>query len=285
MAAASASASLHYYLECAKAPKRAGSSYTSKECTLASYVEKNGKYLLKVPEGKGATFKTKGGVSTLYAYIPNLENLLEGGTVVGKVVCKKSKGQGEIEDVNLATQTITFEGCESEGVKCASGAKAGVIETKKLSTTPVLGLNGESLLWTYAAAALVELGGQPNQLNTEEKALETPLAEFKCGAKSVRVLGSVLGLLTAPELEVASKTAIDDIKVIELGPNCQAQQEHIFFNGDTDDGQAYLSSDIYQPEPFFEGLLPASLETTQTLKGGDIGIYPPEGFAEKADGV
>jgi hypothetical protein len=266
MAATSAFAELHLYLECGKAPKVGktySGDYTSKECTLASKVETGGKYLLKTPSGKGAAFKTSSGVSTLDSYIPGEKpltegNALEGGTVVGTVVCKKSKGSGTIDSVTLSTVTINFEDCESSKEKCTGGPKAGDILTNELSTTPVLGLSGESLLWTYAAAA-----GRPTQLETEEASEVTPTAEFKCGEKSVVTYGGALGLQLGA-LETATKAATSELKV-----NAMGGQEHVFFIGD-EVGQAFLVSFITPPGI----LLPSGETTTQKLKGGVIGIYP-----------
>jgi hypothetical protein len=277
MAAASASASLHLYLECAKAPKNsAAPTYSSKECTLASEVGAGGKYLLKTPAGKGAEFKTKSSESKFYAFIPaNEEKPLAGGAVVGEVVCEKSKGDGEIKNVTLATWTITFEKCTSEGEKCESGSEDGEIETSLLSTTPVLGYNPEtkeptkeSLLWTYPAAALLA-----TQEQTARMAEELPFAVFKCGERHAVVYGSVLGLLTAPPLEQTEKAAIDKIDV-----NDSFGQNHVFFFGDEPD-QVFLFSLLIPPTVF----LPSSLDTTQAITGGDIGIYPPEGFAAEHD--
>jgi hypothetical protein len=261
---------LHLYLECAKAPKEGKvytGRFTSKECTLASEVETGGKYLLKTPSGKGAAFKTSSGTSTLDSYIPEKEpEVLAGGTVVGTVVCKKSKGSGTIVNSMLSTATINFEDCESSKEKCTGGPKAGDILTKELSTEPVLGPNGESLLLTYAAAARTEGAAEP-QLKVLEKAATTPTAEFKCGEKSVVTYNDALGLQLGA-LEVATKSGTNELKV-----NAKGGQEHVFFLQPEVEGeiyQAFLASFINPPGV----TLPSGETTTQKLKGGVIGIYP-----------
>ncbi len=257
MAAASASAVLlHEWKECSKA-KKVGKEYTghytSKECTLASFVTTGGKYeLLEVTK---KTFTSKSKVSRFYSFIPSNEALpLGGGAVAGKIECKTSKDAGEFKNAKLATDTILFSGCTSEGKKCTSaGEPAGSVKTNLLSIKPELGvpLPGKVLLLTGPAEGNV-------------------FAEFNCEGAEVKVLGALLGLAVG-NVQQAVKTAHLTWQV-----NKEFGQEPVLYQCSFSDSeeaicQNFLTADVTPPGV----TLYASAESLQEFKfGGQIGIWP-----------
>jgi hypothetical protein len=147
----------------------AAGNYTSKECTPSSKVAGTGKYELTNPAGD--KFSTKGGASAIYVDIPyNEEEPWAGGTVVGTVSCKKSKGTGEYLSQQQSQSTIEFQKCESSGKRCSSsGAKAGSIVG-----TFVAEVEGSEIAWDS------QTGPAGSML------------DFNCEGLEVRVTGSVV---------------------------------------------------------------------------------------------
>jgi hypothetical protein len=241
MAVSSASASvvLHLYEECVKekgAPLEKG-------CGKAG-----GKGGYKLVSAVGQKFTTKSKTGTLYSYIPaNEKEPWAGGTVVGTVVCKKSKGEGEITSPMLSTSVITFEDCTSEGKKCTGGGAAtGDIKTNPLSTQPEL-WEGHVILATAPAG-------------------ETPSASFNCEGLEVVTFGSAIGKAEG-NVGVASKKAHDNLVV---NPKNGAP-EFAFYEGESGAELDILVSKITPP-----GVeLPSAENVDTELKGKtEVGIFP-----------
>jgi hypothetical protein len=259
MAASASAVLLHEWKECSKASKVEGhytGFYTTKECTLSSYGPGGEYELLPVTKPK---FTSKSGLSVFMAFIPSNEALpLGGGTDVGRVECKKSKDKGEIVNPRLATDTILFSKCTSEGKKCTSPnqkANSGDIQTNLLSITPQLGTQEEGskvLLLTGPATGEV-------------------FAEFSCEGTAVTIYGAVLGLAIG-NVQHAVKTGAH----LTWQVNAELGQVPVFYqcsesDDDTEICQNFLASYINPP-----GItLPSSIESLQEFKyTGAIGIYP-----------
>ncbi len=190
-AAASASAAVPTWYECAKAEKVAKTyptgEYSNKECTAA---EAGGKYRLKEGLGKGKAFKGKGGTAVLH-----VKTWLGDDTVE----CEKSKDSGTPVLPNLEKEvTVTYSKCkalDSATKACTSaGAKKGEIK--------VTGLKGEL---GYVEESPVAVG-----LKLESEAHPGPsgeLAKFNCGEEhelEVTLIGGVIGV-QGKDVNVVSK--------------------------------------------------------------------------------
>ncbi len=243
VSSASAAVLLHLFMECIK---KKGGNYASKECTPGSKVGGTGKYELqevskeKLLPNSEATFMTLGKTATLYSYIPAKEaEPLAGGAVVGTVVCKSSKGLGQTVNAMLATLTITFKSCTSEGKVCTGVADKtrGNITTFLLSISPVLWV-GRVLMLTYAAAAK-----GATEKETLERAETTPIAAFNCEGLEVVTTNDVLGTLEGA-IEAATKKAHI---VFNVNPKTGAQEDVFFEGEEVGPYQAFLLSTITPP--------------------------------------
>jgi hypothetical protein len=108
---------------------------------------------------------------------------LEGSQSKSKISCQGGTGQGEVTGPKAVSNDITtFTGCETNGLKCESGATEGVIVTKTLRG--VLGGLTTTLPGVRLFSQSAGRGG--------------PLAEFECGGGIAKVLvtGSVIGSLS-----------------------------------------------------------------------------------------
>lgn len=175
--AASASAAEPALYECAKATKvenKYTGTYTDKKCSHeASPAEKEAgktnKYELKEGVGKGKPFKGKGSGA-------NLEVVEVGG-----VACTSSSDSGKFTSPKGAGDVVVvFKGCELNGHKCENTGKAGEVKTN-----PLKGEIG------YVEKATHKVGVD---LSAETGLYE---AQFHCGEITMRVSGSVIGLVTS----------------------------------------------------------------------------------------
>jgi hypothetical protein len=253
VAAATASAApvlLHEFALCVKAAKVGKTyvgHYTAKGCAGPA-VETGGKYERASAIGDKGTSKSK--TSTLYSYIPKSEaEPWTGGTVVGTVSCKKSAGVTEVISAMSESSKINFEDCTSEGKKCTSPSNTvGDIATNLLTATLQLEAGKVVSVATPAAGP------------------EAPDAEFNCEGLAVVTLGSSIGELSG-NVEKASKTSKDTLTV-----NSKTGEPGISFYEGPESGEqnlALLLSHITPP-----GItLPSGENTTQELKGGEIGVF------------
>ncbi len=177
MSAAGASAGEPALYECAKAAKVGGKytgRYTDKKCSKeATGAEKEAgktnKYELQEGVGKGKAFKGKGAGA-------NLEIAGLGG-----VACTSSSDSGKFTSPKGAGGVVViFKGCELNGHKCENTGKAGEVKTN-----PLKGGIG------YINKATHEVGVD---LSAETGPYE---AEFHCGEITMRVSGSVIGVVTS----------------------------------------------------------------------------------------
>jgi hypothetical protein len=251
-AAASANAELGSleYITCFKVSKanKGKGKFNEKLCATASKGgAKEGEY-----EGGGSwellkkkTFTGKNGVSTLDSYIPSNEATpWTGGTVVGKVVCKKAKSAGQITGRMTSTVVVTFETCTTEGKKCTSAGapKVGDIVTNQLLSTIVM-TEGKT-------AALVKGNNEAGES-----------AAFACEGLEVETFGSLNGINTG-NTEKYSATSTQTFTV-----NAEGGQEHPFTE-EAPETPDFLVSHITPPGI----LLPSGENTTSTLKGEAVEI-------------
>jgi hypothetical protein len=274
MAVASASATpvvQHLFQLCVKAKKVGkvySGNYTGSKCTQATFVATNGKYTLVSAVGDKTT--SKSATSTLYSYIPASETEpWTGGTVVGTVVCKKSAGTGTITSNALLLSVINFETCTSEGKKCTSpGNTKGDIKTFPLSAELKLSDTESGPLLVSVATPQSGLAENPNNYD----------AEFNCEGLEVKTSGSSIGMLTGNEGS-ASKTSTDTLTV-----NPATGEPGISFylaGAEGEEGKQELALLVSKITP--PGInLPGGENTTQDLKGGNIGIYTEAEINKKA---
>jgi hypothetical protein len=148
---------------CTKKAVTGGSGYANATCTTTTSGS-TARYEWLPGPGPKRRFTSTEGASTFET------------VAKGKVTCKSDVDEGEYTDAKTDTETIVFSGCESSAVPCTSaGQAAGTIVTTALTSS--LGVIDK---------AKKEVG----------VSLEGPssvFAEFKCGASSQLITGSVIG--------------------------------------------------------------------------------------------
>jgi hypothetical protein len=175
VAASASAAPRPTYKTCFKVSPKGSGRFDNKECTKESKGGKmEGDYELgEWNQGKEASPKVKGtnGIFTLTSYIKGIR-------IVGSISCTKGKWVGNVTGPSQSTVTATLEKCTTSGEVCTSkGAKTGDIVTNPLSATLIL------------------IGKEPVRVGVLIKAAAEggALAEFSCGAESIRWFGSVDG--------------------------------------------------------------------------------------------
>jgi hypothetical protein len=166
LAAASASAALPEYLECAKIKTHKG-EFTTSNCSTKSET-KTGNFEL-LPVTKAHKVNAAGTGATLESS-------------VGKVECKTAAAKGSIVNAKeWAATTVRYTDCFLEGKKCLSaGQTKSVIVTAALAG-PIGYLAGKGTGTPKVGLALTAEKGEA--------------AEFSCEGVEVRVKGTVIGEL------------------------------------------------------------------------------------------
>jgi hypothetical protein len=242
---ASSSASAFEYKVCFKVKVKHSGKFNDKLCSIPgkeggtglkeNEYEKNGNFEKLVKK----TFTGKNGVSTLDSYAPESETEpWTGGTVLGKVTCKKAKSAGEITGAKTSTVTVTFETCTSETKKCTSANQAviGDIKTNLL------------------AATIVSVGGKPASNVAPAKGTS---AEFSCEGLEISTVGSINGLITG---NIEGKYSLSSVQTFKV--NAKGGQENPFTDEEPSSPK-FLLSTITPPG----ATLPSGENTTSTLKG------------------
>ncbi|MGP0101822.1 MAG: hypothetical protein ACLPUT_09425, partial [Solirubrobacteraceae bacterium] len=173
---------------------------------------------IRVPSVRGAHYRGRYGrvnCTTLdekgrYEWYPGVDktrftsSLTSGGATFetvkrAKVACSGETGAGEYSATTLTTVagvTLAFTGCELLGQACSSAHAA----PGEIVTGPLEGVLGVTRLGETAARNGIGLALSPageNELFTE----------FSCGATTVSIRGSVIGVLAANHMAVSSKLA------------------------------------------------------------------------------
>ncbi len=172
LSAAGASASPAWYF-CAKAnkgPSGYEGHYSNSTCT--GYVATGGSYELVAGIAKGKSFKGKGAAAALNVVVPVKGDL--------KVECASFQDSGTMLPPNMVGHvTFTFAECSLLGMPCASGSKAGTIETSSLSGP---------LGWLDESSGAIGL-----ELANEAAPGSGYVAQFECqGEGSFRVHGGMI---------------------------------------------------------------------------------------------
>jgi hypothetical protein len=231
---ASAAAAEPALYECHKEAK--GHGKYSKGCTAE---KEGGGYEIKEGFGKGKAFKAKAKGANF-----NVQGL-------GGIDCTAGSGIGKFTSPATGTVTATFTGCELDGKKCESGAKAG-----EVVTNPLKGIVG------YLAGK-----GTKNPKVGSDFSAETGeiLGEAHCGSLTIAVTGSVID--EVKPVNTWSKTSTLIFKSSKL------VQEWPLFEGGPEDTLLAHVCETEGCNPFTaEGGFTAemTLETTIVNKGEDM---------------
>jgi hypothetical protein len=197
LTASAASASLPALYQCGaavKVGKTYTGHYTAKTCTAASKVETGGKYELEEWRvGSKETGGKKGKVKAFKGKTKQAANLV----VVGQSEISCAKGaadEGKFTGPKTAELSVTFQGCETQGLKCTNTATAGEVKTNLLEAE-VGYISGKGTEHPVIGAAV---GAKAPGINA---------AEFHCSNLFIAVHGFALGEVLPVDVNKFTKSA------------------------------------------------------------------------------